>query len=434
MRAMRSRSRRFLVAAFAVMLTGCQQHSRIAPIAEQPVIKVVDPENARPVQFSRIVIDLKRGAQIGTFRQGVGFCSERGTLVYRGGRMHVDDRELSGVFRDELERANYKVVGDPDALFDDPSSWQAEFLIAGLVKRIDADLCYAYNEFEKVTKTSGVLLMDVDWQVYSRLDRNVVYREQTEGRGEIKELSTSGETDLVLDAFAQATRNLLADRRFYEIVGQGGAPVQRPTSEVGMNLVSRQLFTQPITANMAAVRNNVVVVYGGGGHGSGFVIDDSGRVLTNEHVVRTAARVGVRFESGDEATATVLATDPRRDVALLRLDRSGTGGLPIRFDQPAVGDTVYAVGAPLDPAYSATVSKGIISAFRDIEGESWIQSDVNVQHGSSGGPLLDERGNILGITARGEPNEAGTPSGVNLFVPILDALRRLGLNPKAATS
>jgi S1-C subfamily serine protease len=108
--------------------------------------------------------------------------------------------------------------------------------------------------------------------------------------------------------------------------------------------------------------------------------------------------------------------------------------LPIRFDQPAVGDTVYAVGAPLDPAYSATVSKGIISAFRDIEGESWIQSDVNVQHGSSGGPLLDERGNILGITARGEPNEAGTPSGVNLFVPILDALRRLGLNPKAATS
>ena len=433
---MRSRSRRVLMAAFGVMLIGCQQQSRIAPIAEHPVIKVVDSENARPVQFSRIVIDLKRGAQIGTFRQGVNFCNEPGTLVYRGGRMHLDDRELSGVFRDELERANYKVVGDPDALFDDPSSWQAEFLIAGLVKRVDADVCYAYNEWEKVTKTSGVLMMDVDWQVYSRLDRSVVYRQQTQGRGEVKDLSTSGETDMMLDAFAQATRNLLADRRFYEIVGEGGTPVQRSVSDSGTrtDFGPRRPFTQPMAANMVVVRNNVVVVYAGGGHGSGFVIDDVGHVLTNEHVVRTATRVRVRFESGDEATAIVLATDLRRDVALLKVDDSHTGGLPIRFDEPAVGDTVYAVGAPLDPTYSATVSKGIISAFRDIEGEPWIQSDVNVQHGSSGGPLLDERGNILGITARGEPNEAGTPSGVNLFVPITDALRRLGLNPTAGVS
>jgi len=433
---MKSRSRQLLTAAFAIVLSACQQQSRIAPIAEQPVIKVVETDKGRPVQFSRIVIDLKRGAQIGTFRQGVGFCTEPGTLVYHGGRMNLDDRELSDAFRDELERANYKVVGNPDALFDDPSSWQAEFLIAGLVKRVDADLCYAYSELEKVTKASGVLMMDVDWQVYSRLDRSVVYTTHTQGRGEIKDPSTSGETDVILDAFAQATRNLLADRRFYEIVGEGGVAAQQSTSAGGTrtDLVSRPLFTQPIAVNMTAVRNNVVVVYAGDGHGSGFVIDDLGHVLTNEHVVRTATRVRVHFESGQEAIATVLATDTRRDVALLKVDGSGTGGLPIRFDQPAVGDTVYAVGAPLDPTYSATVSKGIISAFRDIEGEPWIQSDVNVQHGSSGGPLLDERGNILGITSRGEPNEAGTPSGVNLFVPIGDALKRLGLNPTAGTS
>jgi len=433
---MKSKSRQLMTAAFAIALSACQQQSRIAPIAEQPVIKVVETDHARPVQFSRIVIDLKRGAQIGTFREGVGFCTEPGTLVYHGGRMNLDDRELSDAFRDELERANYKVVGNPDALFDDPSSWQAEFLIAGLVKRVDADLCYAYSELEKVTKASGVLLMDVDWQVYSRLDRSVVYTTHTQGRGEIKDPSTSGETDVVLDAFAQATRNLLADRRFYEIVGEGSVAAQQPTSAGGSptDFVSRRLFTQPITANITAVRSNVVVVYAGDGHGSGVVIDDLGHVLTNEHVVRMATRVRVHFESGNEATATVLATDRRRDVALLKVASSGTGGLPIRFDQPAVGDTVYAIGAPLDPTYSATVSKGIISAFRDIEDEQWIQSDVNVQHGSSGGPLLDERGNILGITSRGEPNEAGVPSGVNLFVPIGDALRRLGFNPTAGTS
>jgi hypothetical protein len=256
-----------------VALCACQQQSRIAPIAEQPVIKVADPAEARPVQFSRIVVDLKRGANIGTFREGVGFCSEPGTLVYRGGRMQRDNRDLSGVFRDELDRANYKVVGNPDALFDDPSSWQAEYLVAGLIKRIDADVCYAYNEWEKVTKTSGVLLMDVDWQVYSRLDRNVIYTTHTQGRGEIKEPSTSGETDLMLDAFAQATRSLLADRRFYEIVGDAGAPAQQSTGADGTRteIALRPAFTQPIAANMSAVRNNVVIVYAGDGHGSGVV-------------------------------------------------------------------------------------------------------------------------------------------------------------------
>ena len=198
--------------------------------------------------------------------------------------------------------------------------------------------------------------------------------------------------------------------------------------------VPRTPFAQPIATNMEAVRSNVLVVYAGGGHGSGFMIDDEGHLLTNEHVVRTAERVRVRFESGEELTAAVLATDARRDVALLKVERGVTGGLPIRFDPPSVGDEVYAVGAPLDPSYSATVSKGIVSSLRTLDGEQWIQSDVNVQPGNSGGPLLDDRGNIIGLTSRGAPTDAGTPSGVNFFVPITDALGRLGLGPKGAAS
>ena len=114
-----------------------------------------------------------------------------------------------------------------------------------------------------------------------------------------------------------------------------------------------------------------------------------------------------------------------------RFSRSTAGCRRIadRFDQPAVGDTVYAVGAPLDPTYSATVSKGIISAFRDIEGEQWIQSDVNVQHGSSGGPLLDERGNVLGITSRGEPNEADAPERRQSIRPDRGCVEAFGVQP-----
>ncbi|HZF35666.1 MAG TPA: S1C family serine protease, partial [Candidatus Angelobacter sp.] len=208
----------------------------------------------------------------------------------------------------------------------------------------------------------------------------------------------------------------------------------KPAATEMMAFVARKVFTRPIAKNMKEIQRNVVVVFAGGGYGSGFVIDDAGHILTNEHVVRAAQRVKVRFESRQEETAAVLATDARRDVALLKIDRAGTAGLPIGFDPAAVGDTVYAVGAPLDPTYSATVSKGIVSGVRELDDETWIQSDVNVQHGSSGGPLLDDRGNVIGMTARGAPNEAGAPSGVNFFVPIADALKRLGLNPTRGTA
>jgi S1-C subfamily serine protease len=421
------------LAAFSTGLAGCG--SQAPEVAERPVIRVADSSTARPLQFHRMVVDMDRGTEIGRLGEGIDFCTDWRRWIYRPGQLSFSTEELTETFGAELRAANYNVVGDPDALFDDPSDWKAEYLVAGAVKNMKAELCYSYGSFEGDTDVSGFVVMDVNWQVYSRLDRRVVYQTTTQGRG-VTSSSVTGDPDVFLDAFAQATRNLLGDRGFYELI-TGDVPSTEQAKRAGhapTAFAPRGLFTQPIAANMAAVRNNVVVVYAGGGHGSGFVIDDAGDLLTNEHVVRTAERVRVRFESGEEATAAVLATDVRRDVALLRIDRGGTGGLPIRSELPAIGAEVYAVGAPLDPSYSATVSKGIVSALRTIDGELWIQSDVNVQPGNSGGPLLDARGNIVGITSRGESTDAGTPSGINFFVPIADALSRLGLSLRGAAS
>jgi S1-C subfamily serine protease len=418
----------------AAIGSGCASSANIQPVADQPVIEVQAAEQTRPIQFRKIVIKLKRGEDIGAIEAGL-LCAPHAELTFRGGRMTLDSEELTETFQHELEVANYQVVGDPDALFEDPSAWKAEYLVAGLVKRMNANICYPMLGWGS-TDAKGEAFMEVQWQIYSRLDRKVVYELTTQGSSDVADSRPTGEVDVFLDAFAQATRNLLADEGFHDLIAGGGAPLARSTSTVAAPsaFVPRGLFTQAIGSNMETVRSNVVVVYAGGGHGSGFVIDDDGHLLTNEHVVRAAERVTVRFESGGEATATVLAVDARRDVALLRVDRGGTGGLPIRFDAPAIGAEVYAVGAPLDPSYSATVSRGIVSALRTIDGETWIQSDVNVQPGNSGGPLLDDRGNIIGITSRGEPTDAGTPSGINFFVPITDALTRLGLSPKGAAS
>jgi serine protease Do len=404
----------------------------VPKVAEPPVIRLEHPEQARPLQFQGIVIKLRVGTVVGEL-QRPPFCAKVRDLVWRGDQSAVDDSELHDVFREELTAAGYSVVGDPNAVFEDASGSEAEYLVAGLIKQMRANVCYLAEGAFNSEGWTGDAALSVEWQVYSRLDRKVVYQHTTQGNAEITEWRAHGDRDVVNEAFAQATRGLLADRAFYQLIAGSDAPSQPAATEMTA-FAARKGFTRPIAKNMKEIQRNVVVVFAGGGHGSGFVIDDVGHILTNEHVVRAAQRVKVRFESGQEDTATVLATDARRDVALLKIDRTGTGGLPIGLDPAAVGDTVYAVGAPLDPAYSATVSKGIVSGVREIDDETWIQSDVNVQHGSSGGPLLDERGNVIGMTARGAPNGAGAPSGVNFFVPIADALKRLGLNPTRATA
>lgn len=422
------RARLATVAALAVAIAGCTSSANIQPVADKPVIEVQASEQARPIQFRKIVVKLKRGEVIGAFQAGL-LCLPKEKLTYRGGRMTFDDDELTETFRDELEAANYRVVGDPDALFDDPSTWQAEYLVAGLVKRMSANVCYPMLKFGD-TDARGEAFMEVRWQIYSRLDRQVVLELTTQGSSELSESAPTGETDLFLDAFAQATRNLLGDRRFHDLIaGQPKAVSQQGTALSAQATVieTRGLFIMPFYKSMETIKANVVTVFAGDGHGSGFIIDNQGHMLTNAHVVRTAERVKVRFANGEETIGKVIRTDTRRDVALVVLDKAGTGGLPLRFNHPEVGSDVYAVGSPLDVDLNVTVTKGIVSAYRNEDGMDWIQSDANILPGNSGGPLLDAQGNVVGISASIRMFAENVPTGIGFFIPIAEALRSLGI-------
>ncbi len=418
--------RRFATTAVMAVLAGCGVQA--PEVADRPIIPVADPAAARPVQFHRVVIDIDRGTNVGWLGRGVGFCTESRPWVYKPGQLSLFGKEVTEAFRAELMAANYNVVGDPDALFNDSSAWQAEYLIAGAVKSLNANLCYVFDRWTNETKVRGFAIMEVSWQIYSRLDRKVVYQTTTQGRGDITAPSVTGDPDVFLDGFAQATRNLLGDRGFHDLVA-GEAPAQAPRPAVTLQeavVPNGAVFKDAIQRNMQIVRANVVTVRSVEGHGSGFFIDGAGHLLTNEHVVGGGARVRIILESGQELEGTVIATDPRRDVALIRTAPSGRMGLPVRGVRPAIGDEVYAVGSPMFEELSGTVSKGIVSALRSFDGLEYIQSDVAIIGGSSGGPLLDERGNVIGVTVSGF-TEGEAPTGLNLFIPIADALGSLGV-------
>jgi S1-C subfamily serine protease len=139
--------------------------------------------------------------------------------------------------------------------------------------------------------------------------------------------------------------------------------------------------------------------------GSGFVINRAGDIVTNEHVVENGSNVTVGFSAGATYSAKVLGTDPSTDLAVIRVGAPRSALHPLELadsDGVEVGDTVYAIGNPF--GLDRTMTAGIVSALgRDIQAPNGvsipkaIQTDAAINHGNSGGPLLDTRGAVIGI-------------------------------------
>jgi S1-C subfamily serine protease len=183
--------------------------------------------------------------------------------------------------------------------------------------------------------------------------------------------------------------------------------------------------------------------------GSGFVIDGSGDIATNAHVVTSdsgveAKAVYVQFGDGNRVEGKIVGTDPNSDVALLRIkpsDLRGAGAklVPVPFGSTSgllVGDPVAAIGSPFGEQQS--LSTGVVSALnRDIESltrfpiSNAIQTDAAINHGNSGGPLLNAKGRVIGINSQIR-STGGGGEGVGFAIPVetvkrsLDQLRAKG--------
>lgn len=127
----------------------------------------------------------------------------------------------------------------------------------------------------------------------------------------------------------------------------------------------------------------------------------------------------------------MVRADTRRDVALIKTDAQGRAPLSLRPGPLPQGETVFAIGTPLDDSLQNTMTKGIVSAERVEQGLRLIQSDVGINHGNSGGPLIDDKGAVVAIAVSGLLPDSHQ-MGLNFFIPIDDALKALALTQTAA--
>ena len=166
--------------------------------------------------------------------------------------------------------------------------------------------------------------------------------------------------------------------------------------------------------------------------GSGFVVDAAGDIVTNEHVVAGAKSISVRFWNGKTYTARLVDSDTSLDLALIKVDAPRSQLHPLSLGDSGsvqVGDAVVAIGSPF--GLSETVTSGIVSAVhRDITATNnatiadAIQTDAAINHGNSGGPLLDAQGRVIGVNAQIESDSGGS-DGVGFAIAASDVRRLL---------
>jgi serine protease Do len=154
--------------------------------------------------------------------------------------------------------------------------------------------------------------------------------------------------------------------------------------------------------------------------GSGFVASADGYVVTNFHVVRGASEIVVRLADHSEHKARLVGSDPKTDIALLKIEAQGLATLPFGdSDRLQVGEPVMAVGNPF--GLEQTVTTGIVSAKERIIGagpyDDFIQTDTSINPGNSGGPLVDARGALVGINSA-IFSQSGGSVGIGFAIPV----------------
>ena len=202
------------------------------------------------------------------------------------------------------------------------------------------------------------------------------------------------------------------------------------TSSSNLNSTDPTVITETAKKVLPSTVTVSVKVGSGSGTGSGEILDTNGHILTNNHVVTDdstkADQVEVRLHDGTVRTAKIVGTDPASDLAVVKIDPKGLELTPITFGDSSKlvpGDQVVALGSPYDHRDSVTVGV-VASASRVSPADNkktayipMIQSDAEINHGNSGGPLVNTRGELVGINTQGHRStDGGAAAGMSFSV------------------
>ncbi len=398
--------------------------------APPPVTAVSLPADARTVKFAKLVVQLK--PEPWAFLRNKDSYADDRLISAQDGRKAINPGLFAQIFDEELKAAVGKVP-NAGGLFTTQAPPPPELLAAASITDMQGRFCRSCGLILSSGRWEGAVVMTAHWEIYSVTEQKVVAAADITSGYTAPSKGIEGDPSLMInDAFRDNVRRLISFIDFRRVVAAPAA-AEAPATPAPGTLATLGLVAAKTKPGISQASLSVALVVSPQGSGSGFLVSDDGLLITNHHVVGAAKVVRLKWPDGGETIGEVLRSDPHRDVALIRTAPGGRPALGLRHTAVQQGETVFAIGSPLGAQFQNTMSKGIVSALRNNAGQAFIQSDVMVNHGSSGGPLLDETGRVIGLTASGEMvNEA--PVGINFFIPIDEALKTLNVTAPAESA
>jgi S1-C subfamily serine protease len=372
----------------------------------------------QPVRLAEFVYGPQLGTRIGELQTGswLTTCGKGQTAPLSRSLIPEPNTPVIHALFDRALKANSY---DVSSGLTSPS-----YLVLGRI--VNLNLVHCLREGTSPPQFSGSGSIVVEWEVMTATGRRGIYSTTTSGSVTVptSDRRADGVAYIVLATFNEAFSRLASDAGFRDAVAQS-VPAPSPGSVSSRTVIRpHAAMSGSITGNMKEILPAIVEIRSSKGLGSGFVIDSSGLIVTNAHVLGEDDTVKVRFDVSDIVQATVLKRDRVRDVALIKVERrAGLKSLALRGGKPTLTEKVYAIGSPL--GFSQTVSEGIVSGYRPdtASGLDMIQATAPISPGNSGGPLVDASGNVIGIATK----YATGGQNLNFFIPIDSALQFLDL-------
>ncbi len=367
----------------------------------------ISTEKSVPVACNGVNIKIPAGEKVGSLLDVKGNPL---SSVFWQSTVNVAVDEMTVLVNNELYAFGYKVPG-----LSPEGNMQAKYYLNAEVTGIDYQI-----HSKKSRHPNTTCNLNVNWELVSRNNKKVLYTTKTTGLALKQE---TGGNAVILEAFNNAFYNLLNDSNLSAKLITPDKKDENKTAD----LTTIILNTDIKAANdLESISQSVVTIETNGGHGSGMLVSTDGYILTNNHVVDGNTEVNVEFSNGYSFIAKVIRTSEEMDVALLKIEGKGFKALSFgNSDKVKLGDDVNAIGSPGNKSLSQTVTRGIISGNRLIENKKYLQTDVSISPGNSGGPLLNKKGEVIGIITSKLAGD--NIVGIGFALPMNEALKTLNI-------
>ena len=366
--------------------------------------------------FDKMIFDVKEGSKIGELKYG-------GDLYWNPEQ--YETLEFNKIAEDFMDSLGFHVIKTNRLFSEEKIEKNPDLLLGASLKAISLN----YRRHLDETKNEVNLKLSLQWQVFSIKKNKVI--------GNIKTIDSNIDYVGTLNncfraTFLEGLTELLTSPDFKKTMSD--FKTKPGTSLINKDIIIQKINTpsfQDYSKMVSSSVKSVVTVKTDIGHGSGFFISSDGLIITNNHVIEKAKEIEVIMNAGFSLPAQVVSYDADNDVAIIKI--AGNGFKPLFLkdtDEVGIGEEVIAIGTPLDISLGQTVTKGIISGTRELEDRKLYQMDAGIQHGNSGGPLLNIKGEVIGICSYGFTKYGKEFEGLNFAIPIDVAIQKLHITFK----